>query len=561
MTLPISNLSVYVMNNLLRNNAPGQIPFSTFYNTAIPGVPIDSNQGSLAMGMFLGATIPAIQLALASGMPIVARECNPANNFSYCQLATDNNGNIYATGTYSSTSSETIPNLDGTPSLRTLPSTSGSTHGYVIRWTSNSCSLSGRMADGTTMPYSIGIDNSQNIHVVGQYTSTTSSLQMLNLGDGSTSSNTLPQNAATLSFYTTYDSNGQCLRSSLITVGGTVPWSIMVDPISGGTYVGGQYNSSSNLLIRNQDGTVSSNVILSTTGSDPFLIKYDSNGTCLQGQRILNGAGTDYIQGMAIDVRGRLYVTGVTSTGSPINLKNLDGTNSSFNIGASTGIDAFVAIYSSNGTCVGAANSVQGTNNDSGWCVASDNSNLYMGGHYQSQTNTVTLKNLPSNTNSSYVLPITPAANSSFVAKFNTGGTVVGGAQLFSAATSNVCTAIAAMTSGCFACGFYSNSNAQAVRNLSGTNSALTLPPSSNANAYIIQYNLAGNCVAAVAPIQSSGVSTVSSARIQGNRLYVSGRYSANSNVLVQQLNGSNTGIVLSATSNQNWPFCLTFPI
>lgn len=538
-TLPLSLSNLYISNNV----------------SLLP----PQNQ-PLNLGHFRGLSLV---IGLSIGTPIVSRQTtNDANNnFTFVQISSDLAGNIYVVGTYISTDTAVIANLNGTNSSFTLPATSGIYKSFIASWTSSgSCRFGGAMtsASNTLSPVSIAATSDGRFHVIGQYSSG-SAITLLNLNNGTSSTTSLPASASTATYYVLYDTSGSPLMAADIFVGGSVPWAIRADlNNSNNVCIMGQYTATG--AVKNLDGTTSSITIPSTTANDPFVLKYNALGICTAGINLFSGSATDIARTGEFDGNGNFYVTGQISTGGNNPVKHFTGSNSTFTIGPSGGTDAFLTRHNSNGICTGACTVVSGNNNDVGLCLASDSLlNLYVGGSYQS-TVQVNARNLSNNSSSAYILNTTSNVATSFVVKMNSNGVVTGGAQILSTNLGNQCTAIGANSQGAYVFGFYTsgtNSNIT-VRNLDGSDSSYILSSTSNVStAYAIRYNQSGVCTGASHIIQGTGATRVSSCRVYGNNVYIAGRYQSTSNVIVRDLVGSNTNIVLPSTSGSLYPFCL----
>ena len=145
---------------------------------------------------------------------------------------------------------------------------------------------------------------------------------------------------------------------------------VCTDP-SGNVFVTGRFDAASATFgaqtIQNQ-----------TVGwNDVFLVKYDPSGTVLWAQDA-GGSLSDVAFGVAADAHGNSYITGYyTSTSAFFGAFELD--NSTTNQAS----DIFVAKYDPNGIALW-ANSMGGTQNESGSAIAVDSGNVYVTGYYYS---------------------------------------------------------------------------------------------------------------------------------------------------------------------------------
>ena len=238
---------------------------------------------------------------------------------------------------------------------------------------------------GTGSDYGRGIatDSSGNVYVIGKYS-----------GSFTIGSTTLTSAGSNDVFVAKYDTSGtaQWARS----IGGTssdTGRSIATDS-AGNVYVTGIYYGSV---------TIGSTTLNSLYSYDTFVVKYDTSGT-VQWAKSIGGTNSDYGYGIAADSAGNVYVTGIYS-GTATFAPGTTLTSAGYN-------DAFVTKYDTSGT-VQWAESIGGTNTDSGYGIATDSGgNVYVIGTYR---DSVTI--------GSTTLPNAGFYNNAFVAKYDTSGT------------------------------------------------------------------------------------------------------------------------------------------
>jgi len=175
----------------------------------------------------------------------------------------------------------------------------------------------------------IGVDARGNVYIAGQTTSPNLPVSF----------NSVQSVAALLpdAFVARFDPLGTVLVYGTFLGGSAdeIANALAVDSL-GNAYVGGQ-TFSSNFPLRN-DGPIRSEEFRG--GADAFLARISAGGNQLQFSTHLGGAGTDSIQAVAIDGRGRTWVTGVTDSA---NLLTTEGALATRPIGAG---DSFAALYS-----------------------------------------------------------------------------------------------------------------------------------------------------------------------------------------------------------------------
>lgn len=163
---------------------------------------------------------------------------------------------------------------------------------------------------------------------------------------------------------------------------------------SGNIYITGTYTGN----------TVFGNVLNMSAGeTDIFVIKYNSNGV-FQWVKSAGGPLEDYVESIAVDVNGNVFVTGYYQDEAKFAtgiFKTSEG-----------GLDVFVIKYNTSGVFQW-VQSAGGPDNDTGAGVAADASgNVYVVGSYESTAAFgATNKTVQGN-------------NDIFIAKYNTGGTL-----------------------------------------------------------------------------------------------------------------------------------------
>ena len=190
-------------------------------------------------------------------------------------ISTDSGGNVYVTGSYSSTPL-TLYNAGGTAFGTTL-SNSGSNDTFIAKYnTSGVVQWATRIA-GTfdELGYGMHIDSGGNVYVTGYYNSTTCTLYNV---DGTAFGTTLPSPV--------YNSNCFLVKYN---TSGVVQWVARIDGATGDDYGYGisadndqniyvtGYYSSSPLSLYNSDGTAFGTTLSNSGGSDTFIAKYASN--------------------------------------------------------------------------------------------------------------------------------------------------------------------------------------------------------------------------------------------------------------------------------------------
>jgi hypothetical protein len=326
-------------------------------------------------------------------------------------IATDNYGNIYVTGTFTS------PIVSfGTITLFN----SGDEDIFVAKYDPNGNPLWAKSAGGTywDRSTSITVDPSDNIFVTGYFESDTLYFDtdtLVNLYYGSDL------------FIAKYDSSGNVLWAKRDGIGASQANAITND-LSGNVYITGSYYSA--IIVFGSDTLT--NLTLGSNGTDVFTLKYDSSGNVLwaRGGR---GLYQDEAISIATDNNGSLYITG-----------RFGSLNLSFdtlvlhNNGLGYTDDIFIVKYDTSGNVIWAKNE-GGISADNPMSIVTDNyGNLYLTGHFHSSSIIFGSDTLLNNT---------IYYSKTFLAKFDTSGNVIwakaatgnpGGDGAFSVSVDNI---------------------------------------------------------------------------------------------------------------------------
>ncbi len=343
-----------------------------------------------------------------AGNVVWAQRAGGILNDSFGKLVTDDNGNVYATGSFTS-SSITL----GTINL--INPAPGSGIPFFVKYDPNGNALWARVWPVGVYSRDIALDGSGNLYYMGTFTTSTITFGTTTLtNSGSAGSSDI--------FIVKYGAEGNVLWAK--SAGGSandVGSSITKDG-NGNVYMTGSFMSS----------TITFGEITLTNAStgllpeDMFIVKYDPSGTALWAKR---AGGTSVNRGsdIAIDGSGNVYVTG-TFCNYPI----IFGTKTLPNGGA---WDMFIVKYDASGN-VPWAKSAGGIYTERGFGITTDGSgNILVTGDFQSYKitfGTITL----TNTNGNQSGPPPYGYMDMFIAKYDAnanvpwakcaGGTAVG---------------------------------------------------------------------------------------------------------------------------------------
>ncbi|MEN6445088.1 MAG: SBBP repeat-containing protein [Candidatus Cloacimonas sp.] len=329
-------------------------------------IAIDANGNSYVTGYFSGSATFGNTTLTSSGRSDIfiakmdnngnwlwSKQAGGTNNDSGSRIAVDDNGNIYITGSFES-SSITFGSITLTNSY------SVNNDIFVAKLDSNGNWLWAKQAGGTNIDGSSGIaiDANGNSYVTGSFSSSSCYFGTITL----TSSGSMDIFVAKL------DSNGNWLWAKQ--AGGTdYDWGdgIAVDA-NGNSYVTG------NFFINATFGTIT----LTSNGSyGIFVAKLDSNGNWLWAKQPEEAFYTEGLD-IAVDANGNSYVTGIFQGSATFGATNL---YSNFDYG-----NIFIAKMDSNGNWLWAK---QAGGNDYYICncmcysiVVDDNGNSYVTGFF-----------------------------------------------------------------------------------------------------------------------------------------------------------------------------------
>ncbi len=271
-------------------------------------------------------------------------------------LSIDNEGNVYITGSFYSSSL--------TFGLTTLTNSSAdSSDIFITKYDSNGNVLWAKSAGGTGYDFGTNVttDGGGNVYVTGVFDS-----------DPITFGSTILTNAGGYDvFITKYNSNGTVLWAK--STGGTdydEATSVSTDG-EGNVYVTGVFKS--------DPITFGSMMLTNAGGDDIFITKYNTNGTVLWAKS-MGGTDDDEATSVSTDAGENVYVTGSFQSSSIT-----FGSTTLINSGGGWA-DIFITKYDSNGNVLW-AKSEGGTYVDKAFSVATDaGANVYVTGEFYSSS-------------------------------------------------------------------------------------------------------------------------------------------------------------------------------
>lgn len=267
--------------------------------------------------------------------------------------------------------------------------------GSIFKYDQNGQVLWEATVSGTTTNSTfvtdVDIDISGNIYATGQYVGT---LYIYNANG--TPGGSLSFDGVRDSFILKFDPNGYLQWAT--SVSGTLDdsgWGISVD-LNGNVYVAGSYQSAPVTVYNAPFKATTAGTLdwtAASTGSDIFIVKYNSSGTA-QWRTRLTSAANDTPYDIATDTSGNVYVAGIYTGALTVNSQ--PGTTVFGTLANSGGIDAFLVKYDTNGTAQ-AMTRIAGGSTEFAYDIAVDASaNVYVTGYFTS--NPVTVFSAPGTT-------------------------------------------------------------------------------------------------------------------------------------------------------------------
>ncbi|NYB25879.1 MAG: chitobiase/beta-hexosaminidase C-terminal domain-containing protein [Methanobacteriaceae archaeon] len=275
-------------------------------------------------------------------------------------IAVDTDGNIYITGKTISTNFPTTS--DAYQATKSDTSTTYS-EVFVSKFNSSGALVYSTYLGGSKKSdygSGIAVDNEGNIYITGRTESTSFPI--------TTDAYQTSRGGSYDAFLSKFSSSGALVYSTYL--GGTTNdygSGIAVDN-EGNIYITG-YTASSNFPT-----TAGAYQTTCGGGNDAFLSKFSSSGTLVYST-YLGGTTNDYVNSIAIDNEGNIYITGFTAS---TNFPTTAGAYQTIYGGGS--YDTFVSKFSSNGT-LAYSTYLGGTEDDEGFDVAvNSDSNMYITG-------------------------------------------------------------------------------------------------------------------------------------------------------------------------------------
>ena len=273
-------------------------------------------------------------------------------------IATDSNGNVWATGFFFQDSID----IDGDGNIDLT--NNGFEDSYVAKFDINGNLLFAQNIGGSDFDkgYGIATDSNDNVWATGTFER--------NIDIDSDGTDDLISNGGEDGYLAKFDSNGNLLFAQNIGGSDFDNGNAIATDSNGNVWVTGDFWGSIDM---DSDGT---DDLTSNGNYDSYVAKFDNNGNLLFAQNI-GGSDLDGGNDIATDSNGNVWATGYFQGNTDIDRDGVDDLTSNGNI------DSYIAKFDNNGNLLFAQN-IGGSSNDRGYGIATDsNSNVWGTGNFQ----------------------------------------------------------------------------------------------------------------------------------------------------------------------------------
>jgi hypothetical protein len=332
---------------------------------------------------------------------------------------------VYVCGLYNTTAN--IYDRSGTV-LGTLPTVTGDA-AFACKFSSTGALQYSLVVDsaGSDVAQSLITDSTSNVYLTGYYAGTPNIIFRSNL-NASTTLGTLPVSSGNSVFSCKFSSTGTLLYSLVFDgTGSDAGFGSSVDSLNN-FYVGGNYNSTSNVNVvfrSNSNVSTTLGTLPISSGDAAFTTKFSSTGELQHSFVVDATTNNDRSWAIACDAFSNVYFGGQYN-GTP-NIVFRSNSNVSTTLGtlpATTGSDVAFATKCSDSGALQYSLIIDGTGSDIGYSLACDSfSNLYISGQYSGTPNII----FRSNANVSTTVGTLSAVSGTFdgfVSKFSSTGTL-----------------------------------------------------------------------------------------------------------------------------------------
>jgi hypothetical protein len=446
-------------------------------------------------------------------------------------VVTDASGNVYSTGTYSSTAAVTMRNADGGDAGYILPISSnfGAANNQItVGYTSSGTVFSVNIIRGDN-PADFFVPRSIAIYGSTLYTIGTSKLRERAIVQNTGTNITYPNSAVGGTLSLANAGGNDCYIAKYGTYGNTV-WAARIagtaadqgfattTDTAGNVLVTGYYSAA--LTLYNTTTAGGSTSLSFTGGTDCFIAKYSSAGSVVWAAQI-SGASTnsEYGNGVVADTAGNVYVGG-TYTGGTVLLYNTPGVGGSTSLTLTGTQNGFIAKYSSTGSVAWAAQiACSGTASVKALSIDSAG-NVYAVGTYNAALTLYNTSGVGGSTSVAY-----SSGNNFFLAKYSSSGSVSWAAQITGPVTADTISGVSTDSTGnVYIAGSYSA--ALTLYDTPSIGSSKSIAFSGTQNGFVAKYSSSGAALwGAQIGITGTNLATAVATDLNGN-VYVTGSYS-----------------------------------
>ncbi len=275
-------------------------------------------------------------------------------------IAIDNNGNIFVTGTWLGNSSLTFNNG------LTLSNTSTTEDIFIAKYDSSGTCLWAEKVASAKYDYvsSIAINNNGDVYLIGNWLGNST----LVFNNDKVLSNTSIYYDA---YIAKYNRSGVCQWvEKIVGDNDEVANSIAIDDF-GNLFIVGWWRGNSILTFNNYKTMTNTSIY-----SYIFITKYNDNGVCQWVEKISGDYGVN-INSISLDCKSNIYIAGFWRNNSKILFNNNKSLTNSTEYN-----DIFIANYDSNGVCLW-TEKISSSNNDYSNSAVSDcDGNIYVSGFW-----------------------------------------------------------------------------------------------------------------------------------------------------------------------------------
>lgn len=335
---------------------------------------VDNNGNVYSTGLFEGTvdfdpSSNTFNLTSNGGYDIFISKLDNNGNFVWAKqfgangqdvghsIATDNNGNVYVTGNFMGT-------IDFDPGIGTYNLTSnGNTDIFILKLNSSGNFIWAKQFGGTNSD--IGLDDMNNIYTIGNFTG------IVDFDPGAGVYN-LTANSNSDIFISKLDSNGSFIWAKQIAgTNEAVGLSLTLDTAYN-VYTTGYFTGTYDF------DPSTNNYNLTSTTTDVFISKLDSNGNFVWAKQIEGNAPGIYSHSITTDDSTNIYITGYF-----YDTIDFDPSINTYNLTSNGNADIFISKLDVNGNFVWAKH-LGGSSADIGFSIKSDNyGNIYTTGYFQ----------------------------------------------------------------------------------------------------------------------------------------------------------------------------------